>query len=409
MFVDDVWGVTELHDVVYVVSWQSSTILRFCATLCLQLTYIEVMNLKLPCDITACERTSQVYVADHDCVWRMSADGADVKRWLPKSTYDTLTPSALSVTNTRLLVMSRRTRQLIQYDADGDELRRVQLPNDVDLEHAVESLTGTFIVTLHNTQLKWHGVHEVNTAGEVLRMFTSLCLTSLGWIARVAVDSHGNMFVADCQNSLIQLLKLLKSLIKILPRCVMLTSGHHAWRVLFQHQCHLFRHKAAEYWSNTIRNCHHDTRLLRSKIRLLLEPCEPCQQHQSACDLASNFTSKVDRVRQSLSDAMPPVINSHQCDIFSTLYPVSVEVVMLLSRSSTKHRPLDPVPTCLWKRAAEQFAPILAGLCNATFQAGGLPSSQKHVLVSARLKKLTFTQPTSTLTVRFCSCHVEAG
>lgn len=36
-----------------------------------------------------------------------------------------------------------------------------------------------------------------------------------------------------------------------------------------------------------------------------------------------------------------------------------------------------------------QFAPILATMCNATFSAGGLPTSQKHALVSARLKKPT--------------------
>ena len=34
-----------------------------------------------------------------------------------------------------------------------------------------------------------------------------------------------------------------------------------------------------------------------------------------------------------------------------------------------------------------QFAPILAALCNASFDAGGLPPSEKHALVTARLKQ----------------------
>jgi len=50
---------------------------------------------------------------------------------------------------------------------------------------------------------------------------------------------------------------------------------------------------------------------------------------------------------------------------------------------------MDPEPTWLLKRAAEQFAPILPQLCSTSFQAGNLPLSQKHVLVSAQLKKST--------------------
>jgi len=74
----------------------------------------------------------------------------------------------------------------------------------------------------------------------------------------------------------------------------------------------------------------------------------------------------------------------------ATLHSVAVEEAAgLLIRSPAKHCPLDPVPTWLLKRAAEQFAPILARLCNVSFQAGNLPLSQKHALVSARLKKST--------------------
>jgi len=35
------------------------------------------------------------------------------------------------------------------------------------------------------------------------------------------------------------------------------------------------------------------------------------------------------------------------------------------------------------------FAPFLTGLCNATFHASSLPTSEKHALVSDRLKKST--------------------
>jgi len=199
------WGMTQLHDVVYVVS-MSSTIMRFNATTRQRLTDIIVKDLRDPYDIVACERTSQLYVADVQYVLQVSPDGPDIKRWLPKSPDDTLKPTTLSVTSTRLLVTSRDTRQLRQFDADGDELRRVQLPDHMAPRHAVESPTGTFIVSRKNTQLEQYQVVEVNTGGEVLRQFSGSRLISLGDTPHIAVDSHGNIFVADEDNHHILLL-----------------------------------------------------------------------------------------------------------------------------------------------------------------------------------------------------------
>jgi len=200
-------GVTHLHDVVYVVCVGSSTITRFNATTRQPLTNINVKDLSSPCDIVSCERTSQLYVAElWKCVWRVSSDGTDIKRWLPKSPDDTFKTNTLSVTSTRLLVTSHDTRQLRQLDADGDELRRVQLPDHMRPHHAVESPTGTFIVSLNNTQLEQCQVVEVNTGGAVLRQFSGSRLTRLGHVDHVAVDSHGNILVADHHNRHILLL-----------------------------------------------------------------------------------------------------------------------------------------------------------------------------------------------------------
>jgi len=201
----NVYGVTQLRDVVYMVCQWSSTIRRFNATTHQPLTDIDVKDLSAPCDIVACERTSQLYVADVVCVFRVSSDGTDIKHWLPKSPDDTFQPHKLSVTSTRLLVTSYDTCQLRRFDADGDELRRVQLPYHMAPRHAVESPTGTFIVSLYNTQLKQGQVVEVNTGGEVLRQFSGSRLTSLGY-THLAVDSHGNIFVADEDNRHILLL-----------------------------------------------------------------------------------------------------------------------------------------------------------------------------------------------------------
>jgi len=76
-------GMTQLHDVVYIVCARSSAIMRFNARTHQRLTDIRVKVLRQPYDIAACEQTSVVYVSDNvDCVWRVSSDGEDVKLWL---------------------------------------------------------------------------------------------------------------------------------------------------------------------------------------------------------------------------------------------------------------------------------------------------------------------------------------
>ena len=206
-----VQGVAQLHDVVYIICWGSSTIFRFNSTTHQRLPDID-KELKELYYIVACERTSQLYVSDNLCIWRVSSDGKDMKRCLPKSSSDTfIHANTLSVTSTRLLVATHFPSQLIQFDSDGDELRRVQLPDDMRLRHAVESPTGTFIVSRDNEQYQ---VVEVNTGGEVLRQFR--CLPSFRRAEHIAVDSHGNIFVVDLYNNRILLLDAHLSLRRVI-------------------------------------------------------------------------------------------------------------------------------------------------------------------------------------------------
>ena len=199
-------GVTQLRDVVYVVTSRSSAILRYNAMTHQRLADIVITGLSRPLDIAACELTSQLYVSENwECVWRVSSDGVDIQRWLTRSPSDTFSPHTVSVTSSRLLVTSVSDRQLRQFDAaGGDELRRVRLPGYMRPRHAVESPTGTFIVSYHNTQLaqvNWQ-VIEVSTEGQVLLQFSG----SLCWPEHIAIERQGNVFVADSNHSRILLL-----------------------------------------------------------------------------------------------------------------------------------------------------------------------------------------------------------
>jgi len=82
----------------------------------------------------------------------------------------------------------------MQLDAAGEQLRRVPLPDYMRPRHAVELPAGTFVIGYENTQLNVKcQVSEVNTEGELLRQFSG----SLGVIPHIAVDSQGNILVAD--------------------------------------------------------------------------------------------------------------------------------------------------------------------------------------------------------------------
>jgi len=192
----DVYCVTQLHDVVYMLGMMSSTILRFNATTHERLTDITIRGLIMSSDIVACEQTSQLYVADFQCVRRMSADGAVIKVLLSNSSSDMFRPSSLSVASSRLLVTSHDTKELIQLDSLGDELRRFQLPDHMEPWNAVESPTATFIVSHKNTQLDQYEISEVNADCQVLRQFTGSRLSPLRFTPYIAIDSRGNLFVA---------------------------------------------------------------------------------------------------------------------------------------------------------------------------------------------------------------------
>jgi len=196
-------GVTWLHNVVYIICEKLSTIRRFDTTTHAQLTDINIPDLKDPKDIAACKQTSQVYIADSECVWRMSSDGTAVERWLttpiPSRQFS---PHTLSVTASRLLVTSYAPNELMQFDTNGIEQRRVSLLEGKAPYHAVESPAGKLVVVHSNVQQKEWQVSEVDTNDQVLPRFSK----SLNWPCHIAVDSQGNVFVADTNNSRILLL-----------------------------------------------------------------------------------------------------------------------------------------------------------------------------------------------------------
>jgi len=141
-------GVTMLDDIMYVVRYESSTILLYNKHTYSPLgVVIKVDGMKRPLDIVVSDR--QLYIADCYCIWRVSVDDHSYVKWLStESTTDRFHVTSLSVTSQRLLLTSQWPPSLSQYrTTDAQLLRVVELPRYVRwLFHGVETTRGTFVI-----------------------------------------------------------------------------------------------------------------------------------------------------------------------------------------------------------------------------------------------------------------------
>ena len=152
-FVDDVYGVTQLGDIVYAVCADSPVIKMFTAdTLSPLGEGIHVEGMTDPTDIVACHHDRQLYVGDEGghCIWRVSvSDGHhSCVKWLTGINVFTL-----SMTSHYLLMTSFDPPRLRQYDTtDGQLVREVQLPSYVkEVYHAAETSRDTFVLCHEGT------------------------------------------------------------------------------------------------------------------------------------------------------------------------------------------------------------------------------------------------------------------
>jgi len=97
---------------------------------------------------------------------------------------------------------------------------------------------------------------------------------------------------------------------------------------------------------------------------------------------------QVEKIKASTVDAETLHITTRPGTVLSQFQTITaLDALKLLTKSPTKHCGLDPAPTWLIKRTANVLAPVIAAVCNASLEAGILPTSQKQAVVTARLKK----------------------
>src|SRR6218665_3839342 len=137
-------------------------------------------------------------------------------------------------------------------------------------------------------------------------------------------------------------------------------------------------------------SCSGDAKLVWSKLhRGLLQPGATATTNHSADDFALHFAQEVEKIRLSTACAPPPVITSRSVpEPLAAFNPVTAdEVKRSLEKAPTKHCILDPVPTWLLKRVGNVISPVIARMCNASFDQCALSAKQKMAVTCPLLKK----------------------
>ena len=152
--VDSVCGVNHTDNIMYVVCRWSSTIRLYNMDTGRLLNVIDVDGMKDPCDIVVCRDDRQLYIAELDCIWRVSLDDQSYTKWLTTTdeTDESFYCTSLSLTSRRLL-LTLSEPHLRQYNmTDRQLLRVVSLTQYMTLLwHSVETTRGTFVVCHYGT------------------------------------------------------------------------------------------------------------------------------------------------------------------------------------------------------------------------------------------------------------------
>jgi len=167
-------GVAILRRKMFVVFNRSSEVHVYHAdSIEMHLETVFIPDMEWPQQIVACATTEKLFVADMQksqagCVWRLSADG-DFDRHLPNSQDpEPLWPRSVAVSDGRLLVVSF-PNILLLYAVGGRRLRKVELPRDMEVQHAVATDHNTFLVALSRAENTLVLLREVDLHGNDVR------------------------------------------------------------------------------------------------------------------------------------------------------------------------------------------------------------------------------------------------
>jgi len=196
-------GVTSLAGKIYVLRWRGrGEVDVYDVTTRGFQRCLAVPEANRPTDMTSCEHNCCVYISDYsfEAVHRLDVRGA-ATRWGVGDQ-----PWSLSVNAAHnVLVTCPQVRKIKEFGTSGEMVREVLLPDDVIYpSHAVQLNTGQFVVCHGRDDAPVRRVCLVSEDGrQTVRSYGGGSETVP---RRLAVDSHGFVFVADIGNRRVALL-----------------------------------------------------------------------------------------------------------------------------------------------------------------------------------------------------------
>jgi len=108
----------------------------------------------------------------------------------------------------------------------------------------------------------------------------------------------------------------------------------------------------------------------------------------TADGFAEFFRRKVDDMMSATAGQPAPTVVDSAPSSLSFFRPCSeTEVRRIITASAATSCVLDPIPTFLLREFVDVLLPYVTCMVNASLSQGWLPESQKHAVVSPRLKK----------------------
>ena len=195
-------GVTSLGNYVFVVRRESQQVSVYDSVTFTLQRRLPVLGLGESCGLAACASNKCLYASDfrNDRVHRVDLSGSNaVTQWSVGRVPVSLTVSS----DKNVLVVIEDGRKLQQFTTHGTQLRTIQLQPDIELpRQAIQLSSGQFVIS-HSGGTQ-HRVCLVDDKGAVVRSFGGTPgsdLTEMRAPAGLAVDEHGNILVADQDNS----------------------------------------------------------------------------------------------------------------------------------------------------------------------------------------------------------------
>ena len=204
---NDVWGVTSLDNLLYVLRNKASQQISAYDTTSYRLQRrMNVPGLDTSPDMVSCAYNCCLYISGNQCIHRVALPDAAVTKWQVNEEVH-----GLSVTDTHsVLVTCPKSRQVKEFTTFGRLLRQIKLAQDVMSPNpAIQLSSGQFLVCHGDDNDPVHRVCLVGADGQVVKAYggpPGSGSRQLDMPAHMAVDRNGFVFLVDLRNCRVLLL-----------------------------------------------------------------------------------------------------------------------------------------------------------------------------------------------------------